>query len=285
MFSGPTRITESSSSHLDVFLTGTSCSFSNVAGFPCSFSDHHLVLGDYFGRRSHALLCDHKVIYTRCYQKLDAAVLEDLLADGVWNDVLSFDNVDDSVECFTTVLQGLSDALLPLRRIRIKQHTNPWAATSSVLAARRHRDKLYRRALLSGTPTDWQLFRHARNRVNHLLRSAKSQYLTDLCESSKGSSKQFWSLFRCLSTKSTKSNYNNDAFTADDINDYFLSVPFNTVQSVPSTSLSPLSYLLDRSEANFQMFTVDVDEVVSILTSLDSARATGCDELSVMNFL
>ena len=206
-----------------------------------------------------------------------------MLPDGVWNNVLSFDNVDDSVECFTTVLQGLLDALLPLHRIRIKQHTNPWAATSSVLAARRHRDKLYRRALLSGTPTDWQLFRHARNRVNHLLRSAKSQYLTDLCESSKGSSKQFWSLFRCLSTKSTKSSYNNDAFTADDINDYFLSVPFNTVQSVPSTSLSPLSYLLDRSEANFQMFTVDVDvdEVVSILTSLDSARATGCDELSV----
>ena len=80
MFSGPTRITESSSSHLDVFLTSTSCSFSNVAGFPSSFSDHHLVLGDYFGRRSHAPLCDHKVIYTRYYRKLDAAVLEDMLA-------------------------------------------------------------------------------------------------------------------------------------------------------------------------------------------------------------
>ena len=115
MFSGPTRITESSCSHLDVFLTGTSYSFSNVTGFPCSFSDHHLVLGDYFGRRSrHALLYDHKVIYTRCYRKLDPTVLEDLLVDDVWSSVLSFDNVDDSVECFTTVLQGLLDALLPL---------------------------------------------------------------------------------------------------------------------------------------------------------------------------
>ena len=60
-----------------------------------------------------------------------------------------------------------------------------------------------------------------------------------------------------------------------------MSVPYNTVQSVPSTSLSPLFSLLDRSEANFQMFTVDVDEAASILTSLDSTRATGCDELSV----
>ena len=221
MFSGPTRITESSSSHLDVFLTSSSCSFSNVAGFPSSFSDHHLVLGDYFGRRSHAPLVDHKVIYTQCYRKLDAAVLEDMLVDDVWNDVLSFDNIDDSVECFTTVLQGLIDVLLPLHRIRIKQHTNPWVATSRVLAARWHRDKLYCCALSSGTSEDWRLFRQARNKVNRLLKSAKSQYLTDLCGSSKGSSKQFWSHFRYWSTKSAKSNHNNNTFTADDINNYF----------------------------------------------------------------
>ena len=40
LFSGPTHITESSSSHLDVFLSNTSYSFSNVVGLPCSFSDH-----------------------------------------------------------------------------------------------------------------------------------------------------------------------------------------------------------------------------------------------------
>ena len=108
-------------------LTSTSYSFSNVAGFLCSFSNYHFVLGDYFVRQSPAPLCDHKVIYTQCYRKLDAAVLEDMLVNGVWNDVLSFDNIDDSVECFTTVLRGLLDALLPLRHIRIKQlHTNPW---------------------------------------------------------------------------------------------------------------------------------------------------------------
>ena len=38
---------------------------------------------------------------------------------------------------------------------------------------------------------------------------------------------------------------------------------------------------MDHCEATFQMFTVDADEVASILTSLDSNRATGCDGLSV----
>ena len=104
-----------------------------------------------------------------------------------------------------------------------------------------YRDKLYHCALSSGTPTDWQLLHQAHNKFNHLLKSDKSQHFTDLCESSKGSSKQFWSHFCYLSTKGAKSNHNNDTFTADSINNYFLSVPYNTVQSVPLTSLSPLS--------------------------------------------
>jgi len=102
LFSGPTRVTESSSSHLDVFLSSSSYSFSNVASFPCSFTDHHIILGDYFGR-SH-VQSNHKVIYARCYRKLDVSVLEKMLVDDdVWDTVLSFDNIDDSVECFTIV--------------------------------------------------------------------------------------------------------------------------------------------------------------------------------------
>ena len=70
------------------------------------------------------------------------SVLEEMLVDdGVWNTVLSFDNIDDTVECFTTVLQGLLDALLSLRQIRVKQHFNPWAAAGVVREARCLRDK------------------------------------------------------------------------------------------------------------------------------------------------
>ena len=57
-------------------------------------------------------------------------------------------------------------------------------------------------------------------------------------------------------------------------------MPYNTVQSIPLTS-SPLSNLLDHCEATFWMSTVAADEVASILTSLDSNRATSCDGLSV----
>ena len=69
---------------------------------------HRSSLADYF-RRSHPS-CDHKIIYARCYRKLGVSKM--LADDEIWTTVLSFANVDDSEECFTTILQGLLDALL-----------------------------------------------------------------------------------------------------------------------------------------------------------------------------
>ena len=81
-----------------------------------------------------------------------------------------------------------------------------------------------------------------------------------LCESSKGIPKQFWSHFRFLSTKGVISPTIYVTMThllqmTLIIN--FFSVPCNTVQSVPLTSLSPIYNLLNHYEATFQMFTVD----------------------------
>ena len=66
---------------------------------------------------------------------MDLSVLQDLLSDDVWNEFLSFDDVNDSVECFILVLCAVLDLLMPLRKICVKQHVNPWAANSAVIAA------------------------------------------------------------------------------------------------------------------------------------------------------
>ena len=90
----PTLWAQISCSHLDVFLTNTSCSFGDVSAVPCGFSDHHVVFGDYY----FAGHIGHKVIHARCYSKLDPLLLQDMLSeDSVWCDVLSFDDIDDSV--------------------------------------------------------------------------------------------------------------------------------------------------------------------------------------------
>lgn len=70
-------------------------------------------------------------------------------------------------------------------------------------------------------------------------------------------------------------------FDVDVINDYFLSISFKTVETVPLSSKSTLSYLPNFGELEFRLSTVSVSDVISILSSLDSGKATGCDELSL----
>ena len=103
MFKGPTKITESTSTHLDVFLTNCSFSFTDVLVKPIGFSDHHIVMGTYLARRIHPPRT-HKVISARNYKKLDSNLLCDLFTDTAWDVVFSFDNVSDTVQCFTAVL-------------------------------------------------------------------------------------------------------------------------------------------------------------------------------------
>ena len=76
-------------------------------------------------------------------RKLDPTLLRAIYTDEVWNNVFSFDNVSNTVECFTGVLQELMELLIPLCRVFIKQHVSPWAADPAVFAARRERDKTY----------------------------------------------------------------------------------------------------------------------------------------------
>ena len=134
-----------------------------------------------------------------------------MLVDSVWNDVLSFDNIDDSVECFTTVLQGLLDPLLPLRRIRIKQHTNCWVATNIIIDLEflLQDSTVMNFTIVLFLLVFLQTGNYSAKLITKLIicfKYAMSQYLTDLFESSKGSS---MSHFCYLSTKGIKSNHNN----------------------------------------------------------------------------
>ena len=119
------------------------------------FSDHHIVVGTY-------LTCHfyqptgHTLIYVRSYWKLDPTLLRAIYTDEVWNDVFSFDNVSDIVECFTTVLQELMELQVPIYRVCIKQHVSPWAADSAVFAVHCERYKAYCQALSTGDPVAWQ---------------------------------------------------------------------------------------------------------------------------------
>ena len=279
MFHGPTQITEATSTHLDVFLTNCSFAFTDLLVKPIGFSDHHIVMGTYLARRTHPP-CTHKVIYARNYHKIDSDFLYDLFTDEVWDAVFSFDNVSDTVQCFTTVLQGLLDFLLPERKIRVRQHVGLWGAGVDVLAARHQRDRLHHQTLVTGDSAVWQQYRVMRNKANKLLRTVRSTYLSQLASSMQGQASKFWSYFCYLPCCKSQMpvSLENLNFTVDDLNQHFLSVADKVVQGIFPTSVSPLSFVT-TTVSPFQFTAVSEALVISINSSLDTKKASGVNDI------
>ena len=121
-------------------------------------------------------------------------LLSDILSDDItWNDVFSSPNVDDCVHCFTLMLQGLLDFLVPLCRLCVRNGgSDPWLTTPCIITARRLRDRLHRKTLRTGCFEDRFKFCQSRNKYTSLLRSAKRSYVLHLGANRTTQPVNFW---------------------------------------------------------------------------------------------
>ena len=138
----------------------------------------------------------------RQYHKLDIELFDSILSDDSWSVVFDVNDVNVCAEAFTLVVLHFFDVLLPVKKLRVKHSHNPWNSDGAIAAARRRRDWLHRRALKSADPADWSAYRHCRNKVTAMTRSAKKQHLLHLASDLKKNSIQIfffvfkgWSLF------------------------------------------------------------------------------------------
>ena len=122
----PTRITHSTSSQLDVILTNSPSYYKDSLALPYCNSDHHLVV-THLLPRGLKINSNHNVVFCRKFCYLDTNILASILSDEVWDQVLGFESIEDSVTCFNLMMQALLDAMVPLKKVRIKTDIPPWA--------------------------------------------------------------------------------------------------------------------------------------------------------------
>ena len=279
----PTRVTMSSSSQVDVLLTTDVQCFESIGVFPFSGSDHHIIISHFYARGICVDPQPHQFVVARNFQKVDIDKLDMLLScDDIWDEVFSsFDDVSDCLECFNLIMIGLLDLLAPLKKLRVRQQECPWLSNASLSAARRLRDVAHRRALKSGSPSDWSLYKKLRNKANTMLRLAKAEYFSGLASSLRDKPAKFWKHFQSLSKRSRSVCEGQVTVTADDFNDYFLSIPYKTVANVVSV-VPPTEYmdkLFGVDVPTLKFIPVDVESVSLIVSSLHVQKASGADGL------
>jgi hypothetical protein len=144
----------------------------------------------------------------------------------------------------------------PLRRVKAaKSKSNkPWIS-GGLLTSIRKKNKLYKKFLSIPTSSDENMYKKYKNKLNHLLRSAKRLYYEERFESTKTNIKTTWKTLNEIINKKPRKKSLPSVFIANNQNivnplnianrfcDYFTNIGPNLANNIPASSQIPSSYL------------------------------------------
>ena len=149
------------------------------------------------------------------------------------------------------------------------------------------RNDLKKQAIRSGRPSDWQVYRATKNRVNRLLRKEKRNYYVTNLEQSKGNPKKTWKLINNLLNNKTKNtiitklktngnSQNTDPTNiSEQLNKHFVSIGPKLAECIPKIPLRLEPY----TSSNFVFKPIDEKYVINLINKLPLNKASGLDNI------
>ena len=284
----PTRYGPTRQSLLDLILV-KECSIVNseVVDIDRLISDHNGVLVNI------NINTNFKSAYKReiwDYRRGDFEKFNEDINTADWNLLLSEPNdVNEACEIFTNTYLNMATNNIPTRVVTIRPNDKPWF-NSDLRREMRKRDRLRRSAIKKNSLAVYEKYRKQRNRVNNLKKATKQQYYIDLYglidNYSSSNNQDFWKLARKL----TKSSHNisipplidqqsgniaiSDKEKATLLNDYFVDI--STLDDTnDDTPPCP-----SRTHNSIESINVNETEIVDIIKTLNTNKASGLDEIS-----
>ena len=281
----PTRITETSSTILDQFLSNMSQCISDVTVHaPLSTNDHCTI----------SLCVSFKVTRERCYtrrvwyyKRAKFSEFRQKLKDYNWDTCFGTDDVDHACDNWTNAFLDIAQSCIPSKLVTIRPDDSPWY-NSELRQLKRHKDRLHHKAKRRNTPQDWQNFRNARNEYVNKLHAAEQTYNTKLASELKEhkslSPKRWWHIAKSFLGKKNDSTippiidndtvYFSSQEKANIFNEFFLS------HASINTDNATLPRLEPYTNSHLQNLSIQEKEVLEILKNIDVSKSSGPDEIS-----
>ena len=284
----PTNFTESSSSIIDLlFIKNSDSLISSGVGDPCLSQNirYHCPIFGVF--RFTKPPCSRIIRNIWMYDAADFNNFRRRLTELDWSSIQD-NNVDSYVKKFTAVLTDLMKEFIPNKRVRVNSSDSPWI-NSIIKLKIRQRKRLYRMAKRSGSTTDWDNFRRARNEVVNLVKKTKYDYYNNIAlklKSSNISPKAWWGILKSfISPNSRKSLPPLKSPVSDEVvydtyekanllNNHFCH------QSCIDDSNHQLPYLDTSTNNTLESIVITRQEVHDALNLLKREKASGPDGIS-----
>ena len=244
LITDPTRVTNHSSTLIDVILTTCPSKHLTSGVYESNLSDHYMVYTEV------NILPEkrpHKEVRFRNYNHFNTESFlhechmlhEELFIDSK-SSHLKYQTPSDKLEFLwnkwkNTFVQ-LSDKHAPFKITRMKQRQNKWI-TPDILQEIYKRDHLHKKAVKSSVSnrenTFWLEYRKQRNHVTKIINKAKLDYYTDITDAYKTKPRKFWKEIKAvIPSKSTEAL--ND-ISPDAFNEFFANIGKKVADTLPSS--------------------------------------------------
>ena len=273
----PTRITQYSTSLIDLILVSDSLKCTDKGTIEPFCSDHHAI---YFSTN---FLTTKQHCYQRKIWQYDNANFNEYrqklnLCDWDMNNL----SIEDQVKKISTNITHAANQSIPNKVVTIRPRDLPWIH-NEIRKEIRKRNKIHQLAKRTNTPENWKLFREARNHVTLLIRKAKLNYFNKLATNlhqGNLTAKQWWKVAKQFLRQNSETNIsllieNNKQYCdptdkANLLNNYFCeqSNVDDSHASLPTFDPAPFSI------NSIQISETDIEDVLKLL---DNNKACGSD--------
>ena len=190
---------------IDVILTNEP-NIVKVSGvYNPELSDHSLVYA--FMKDKLKEKFNSKVISFRSYKNLNTDDLNMQLSIAPWHVGEIFDDIDDKVGFFNSLMKGILDEQLPLKKMKVRQQDVPYMTVEWKQAIRAKR-KAAKRYDKHKTKENWDRKNKLRNECTRIRRRSIKQYWHKKALELKSNPRDFYKTFTpFFSSKGTKTGY------------------------------------------------------------------------------
>ena len=283
----PTRVTDQSSTTIDVIFSSNPENVIEHGCIHCSLSDHFMV---YVIRKLSKKTTEGKKLTTRSFKNFKEDEFNELLKQVNWKDVVTNErNIDDNWKTWKNNFLSVLNTLAPIKQIRVRDKSYPWI-TSDIRRLMTRRDMCLKKAIKSKCNVIWSDYRRLRNEVNSVLRRSKCSFFRNEISRCSNDPKSMWKCLKMLLPKQNmacldfiqcngidvKGNFD----IANTFNNYF--VDLNKTDN--NTCIMNSAELDSTTECNsrdlFDFTLIDDDVILRELSRLDESKSVGLDGIA-----
>lgn len=285
----PTRVTQSSSTLINVVLVSNPTLVKSSGVSDITISDHFLV----YAVPNLTMPKPAAINITkRSFKNYHAETFAVDISCVPWDVVNLSESIDDKLDAFNDLFLACLNEHAPVKTIKIKHRSIPFI-TEEIKQLFLTKYELHKRARQSHNPNDWMAFRSIKQKVKRSLRQAEIDYYNNEIKSNMDNTGAIWKPIRhALPTNSSSKQclqYTKDtAVLADEFNDFFTTVGKRA--ALASTQLAEVHGLTTPivlppmefpDEDLFYFKPVSSTNVQDIITKMPNNKAPGYDKVPV----